>query len=109
MSGKGDNTYGMIKIVLLLFNYLYKNMNGKKLGLVLGSSFAFLHFVWSVLIFAGLAQSLMDSMYKMHSLSNPFTVMPFDFSRSIGLIIMTFIGGYIIGNLFALFWNKFHK
>ncbi len=84
-------------------------MNKNKVALVVGSFAAFAHLVWSILIAFGLAQPWIDFVYNMHSLNNPFTVMPFDLMRTVGLIIMAFIMGYIIGYVFAFVWGKFHK
>ena len=81
----------------------------KKLGLALGSFAALVHIVWVVLIALGWAQPLMDFVYKMHSMNNPFTVAPFDLGRSVGLIVIAFLMGNIIGNVFALVWNKVHR
>ncbi len=84
-------------------------MNKNKVALVLGSFVGLLHFVWGIAIAFGFAQSWLDFVYKMHSLNNPFTVMPFDLMRTIGLIIITFFVGYVVGYVFAVLWNKFHK
>lgn len=84
-------------------------MNKHKTGLVFGSFAAFVHLVWSLLIAFGWAQGWMDFVYRVHSLNNPFTVMPFDLWRSLGLIVLTFVVGYIVGNVFAFIWKKFHK
>ena len=35
--------------------------------------------------------------------------MPFDLVKALGLIIVTFIVGYIFGWLMAFFWNKCFK
>ena len=84
-------------------------MNQKKVGLVLGSFVGLIHLVWSLLIAFGWAQPLMNFIYGMHSLNNPFTVMPFSLGRSAGLVVITFAVGCIVGNVFAMIWNKFHK
>ena len=84
-------------------------MNSHKIGLVVGSFAGFMHLVWSLLVAFGWAQGLLDFIYHLHSLSSPFTVMPFDLGRSALLIIVTFCIGYIIGNIFAFFWKKLHK
>ena len=84
-------------------------MNKHKLGLAFGSFMALFHLVWGLLIAFGMAQSLLDFIYNLHSLNTPFMVMPFDIVRTIGLIIFTFLVGYIIGYVFAFCWNKFHK
>ena len=84
-------------------------MNKNKIGLVLGSFAGLLHLVWGLFIAFGLAQPLLDFIYNLHSLNNPFVVMSFDIIRIVGLVIFTFIMGYIFGYVFAIIWNKLHK
>ncbi len=84
-------------------------MNQKKVALVLGSFAGLVHLVWGVLIALGFAQPLMDFIYKMHSLNNPFTVAPFDLMRSLGLVVVTFLVGYVAGYVFSAIWSKFHR
>ena len=84
-------------------------MNGNKIGLVLGSFLGLMHLGWSVLVALDWGQGLLDFIYKMHSLNNPFTVLPFDLGRSLGLVVITSAIGYVVGNIFATLWNKFHK
>ncbi|HBB49294.1 TPA: hypothetical protein DEQ22_00950 [Candidatus Nomurabacteria bacterium] len=84
-------------------------MNKNKAALVFGSFIALIHFVWGLAIAFSWAQPWMDFVYRMHSLNNPFVVMPFNLGRSIGLVIITFIVGYVFGYVFAMLWNKFHN
>ena len=84
-------------------------MNKHKMGLVFGSFAAFMHLVWSVLIAFGWTQIWMDFVLGMHSLNNPYTVMNFDLMRSIELIVLTFVVGYVFGVVLAFFYNKFHR
>lgn len=84
-------------------------MNKNKIGLILGSFAGLFHLVWGLLIVFGLAQPLLDFIYNLHSLNNPFTVMPFDLVRTLGLIVVTFLVGYVFGYVFAMIWNKFHQ
>jgi len=84
-------------------------MNQKKVALVLGSFAGLVHLVWSIAIALGFAQPWLDFVYRMHSLNNPFVVAPFSLMRSIGLIVVTFIVGYVVGFIFATLWNKLHK
>lgn len=84
-------------------------MSPKKVALVLGSFVGLIHLVWGVLIAAGFAQPLLDFIYAMHSLNNPFTVAPFDLMRSIGLVVVTSAVGYVVGYAFATLWNKLHQ
>ena len=84
-------------------------MNKNKAGLVFGSFVGLIHLVQGVLIALGFAQPLMDFIYNLHSLNNPFAVAPFSFMRSVVLVIVTFLIGYVFGYVFATIWNKFHK
>lgn len=84
-------------------------MNEKKVALALGSFAALFHLVWGILIAIGMAQPVLNFVYNLHSLNNPFVVMAFDPMKTLGLIIFTFIMGYIFGYVFAMLWNKFHK
>ena len=84
-------------------------MNKNKVALVLGSFVALVHLVWSVAVALGFAQPWMDFVYKMHSLNNPFVVMPFDLGRSVGLVAITFVVAYVVGYVFATLWHKIHK
>ncbi|MFH1233415.1 MAG: hypothetical protein V1649_02065 [Patescibacteria group bacterium] len=84
-------------------------MNKNKVALVVGSFVGLFHLVWGLLIAFGFAQSLLDFIYSLHSLNNPFSVMSFDLTRIIGLIIVTFLVGYVFGYIFAMLWNKFHQ
>ncbi|MEK7081160.1 MAG: hypothetical protein AAB902_02120 [Patescibacteria group bacterium] len=84
-------------------------MNKNKVALVVGSFMGLFHLVWGLLIAFGYAQVLLNFVYNLHSLNNPFTVMSFDLMRTLGLIIFTFLMGYIFGYIFAVLWNKLHK
>jgi hypothetical protein len=84
-------------------------MNKNKVALVFGSFLGLFHVVWGILVAMGLAQGLLDFIYNLHSLNNPLTVMPFDFMRTLGLVIVTFLVGYVFGYVFATLWNKLHK
>jgi hypothetical protein len=78
-------------------------------GLVLGAVFSFFHFVWGLLVVFGFAQTILDFIYSIHFLNNPFAVANFDFVKWITLIIVTFIVGYVVGYVFSLIWNKVQK
>lgn len=84
-------------------------MSPKKVALVLGSFTGLIHLVWGVLIALGFAQPLMDFIYRMHSLNNPFTFTSFSLMRSVSLVIITFLVGYVWGYIFATLWNKVHR
>lgn len=80
-----------------------------KTGLTFGFFVSFIHLVWSVLVALGVAQALLNFIYTLHMLSASITVMPFDLTKALGLIVITFLVGYVFGWLMAFFWNKCFK
>jgi len=80
-----------------------------KTGLTFGFLMGFIHFMWSVLVALGLAQTLLNFIFNVHMLNMPIVVMPFNLIKALGLIIVTFVIGYIFGWLMAYFWNKCFK
>ncbi len=78
----------------------------KKSAIVLGSFVALIHLIWSLIVASGLAQGLADWKLSMHFISMQFTILPFDAVTAITLIVASFIGGLVIGAVFATIWNN---
>ena len=85
-----------------------KSHNSHTVGLVFGSFISGLHFVWSVLVFLGLAQPLINFILWAHMIDSLFVVKSFDPYASVTLIVVTFIVGYVLGYVMAFVWNKIH-
>lgn len=84
-------------------------MNPNKAGLAVGGLMGLWHFVWGLFVVFGIAQALLDWIYSLHFLNNPFTVHVFNIVQWITLIVVTAIVGYIFGYVFAIIWNKVNK
>lgn len=84
-------------------------MSKNRLGLIVGSFLALWHLLWSVLVVTGAAQFLLNWVFKLHFLNNPFTVGQFSIQLAALLIVATFVVGYIFGWVLALLWNSMHK
>ena len=80
-----------------------------KTGLVLGLFFAVVHAVWAILVALGVAQGLIDWIFKMHMIENPYIISDFGLGTAVGLVIMTFVVGYVFGWVFAALWNSLRK
>ena len=78
----------------------------KKTALVLGSFAALLHLIWSLLVALNLAQGLLNFRLEMHFINLPLIVTPFDPVNAALLVIIAFIGGAVIGTVFAMIWNN---
>jgi uncharacterized membrane protein len=86
-----------------------EKLSKAKTGLVLGLFFAVVHAVWAILVALGVAQGLLDWVFKMHMIENPYIISDFGFGTAVGPVIMTFVVGYIFGWVFAALWNSLRK
>lgn len=86
-----------------------KELDTQKAALTLGLLLGGLHALWSLLIFLGYAQMLIDYVFWMHMLSVPYQVTGFTINQAVILIAATFVVGYALGWVFAWLWNKTHK
>lgn len=79
-----------------------------KLGIVFGSLLGLWHLIWAVLVATGLAQWLMDWVFRLHFIQPPYTLTAFKLSYAIGLIVITSTLGYIFGWGGGALWNWIH-
>jgi len=86
-----------------------EKLSKAKTGLVLGLFMAVVHAVWAILVGLGVAQGLIDWVTKMHMMENPYVVSDFSLGTAIGLIIMVFVVGNVLGWVFAALWNSLRK
>jgi uncharacterized membrane protein YdbT with pleckstrin-like domain len=81
----------------------------KKMGLVSGALIGGWHFVWSLLVFLGWAQPILDFIFWAHMIKRVYFVKPFDPVAAVALIVITAVTGYIFGFLGAVFRNRLHR
>lgn len=86
-----------------------KGLNQGKVALIAGTFTALIHIFWAGLVAFGLAQGLLDFIYSVHFLNNPFAVAQFNITTAVVLTAFTFVVGYIFGYLFAYLWNYLHN
>lgn len=84
-------------------------LDANRVGLVFGLFVAGLHLLWSILVVIGWAQMLLNFVFWLHMLGNPYQVMPFDFTAVILLLVITFAVGYAVGWVFSSLWNRLYK
>jgi hypothetical protein len=63
------------------------------------------HMAWSVLVAAGMAQRVMDFVYRLHSLKSDAVVQSFDPAMAGLLLLLTAGLGYLLGAGTAAMWN----
>jgi len=83
-----------------------EQIDKNKTGLTFGFLISSFHLFWSILVALGIAQALLNFVLDIHMLDVSTTVMPFDLVKALGLIVLTFVIGYIFGWVMAFFWNK---
>lgn len=81
-------------------------INKNKTGLTFAFLISSMHLCWSIFVFLGIAQSILDFIFKIHMLSSSIVVTSFNLLNAIELVIITFVVGYLFGWLMAFFWNK---
>jgi len=74
------------------------------LAILLGSW----HLVWALLVAAGWAQPLIDFIFWIHFVKPVYVIQKFNIGIALLLVGITAAIGYVIGWIFAVFWNKLH-
>lgn len=80
-------------------------LSGTNTGLIAGAFLGMVHLAWAVLVAAGYAQGLMDWIFDLHFLENPYLVTEFAANKAALLVAVTFGVGYVGGSVFAWLWN----
>jgi len=76
-----------------------------KTGCALGGFLALFHAVWAALVAANYAKPMMDFVFKLHMMQNPLVMNQFDFLLAVSLVGFTAVVGYVVGYVFAFFYN----
>jgi hypothetical protein len=83
--------------------------DAKLVGLYTGLIFAVLHACWALLVMFGWAKGILDFVFGLHFLTNPYVVKPFSFTYALELIVFVFVVWFILGYLSTIAWNKMQK
>jgi hypothetical protein len=84
-------------------------LSKNKVGMVVGVLYGLFHFSWVLLVALGWAKPLMDWILSLHFMTIDYVVTEFNFLTGIGLIVFTFVVGYITGWVLAFVWNRCMK
>lgn len=88
---------------------IMKKLNANTVGLICGVTLGLMHAFWALLVALGWAQGLMDFVFSLHFLSNPYVLQMFDPMKALMLVVMTFVVGYVVGWVFTMIWNMMMK
>lgn len=84
---------------------LNKNSAGMSLGLFMVA----VHAVWAIIVWMGSAQKFWSWMMSLHFMKMNVSTTAFDLGTAVMLLVVTFVGGYLFGWVFAWIWNKYRK
>ena len=65
------------------------------------------HTLWSVLVWTGTAQWLIDFVFRLHMITPPYKIMAFSFGTALSLVVVTTSIGYAVGLVMGIIWNRF--
>jgi hypothetical protein len=80
-------------------------INRHKLGLVLASFMGISHFLWAWLVLTGIAQTVIDWIFRLHFIEPAYVITSFDLGVATTLIVLTSAIGYLTGWVLAAIWN----
>ena len=81
--------------------------NPHKLGLAVGTLLAAWHALWSVLVWTGAAQPVLNFVFRLHMIAPPFQVAQFNLGTAAALVLITAAFGYAAGWGLGWMWNRF--
>ena len=80
-------------------------INRHKLGLVLASFMGISHSLWVWLVLTGMAQTVINWIFRLHFIEPAYVITPFDIGVATTLIVLTSAIGYLTGWMVAAIWN----
>jgi len=83
-------------------------LNKNQLGLTIGLFAAICHLVWTLAVAIGI-QQFVTWILLLHSISLDLTLTSVVLLNAVLLIILAFVGGYIVGYVFAAIYNWMGK
>ena len=81
--------------------------NPHSFGLVFGIFLAVWHALWSILVWIGAAQSLMDFIFRLHMITPPYKIATFHLGTAAALVLVTAGIGYMMGWVVGSIWIRF--
>ena len=86
-----------------------QNLSPAKTAVIVGVFLGGLHLIWSLLVALNWGQPLYDFVLWAHMIHLQLTIGPFNLVAATTLVVITFLVGCVMGYVFALLWNWFHR
>jgi hypothetical protein len=85
-----------------------RRINKNKAGIVAGLLIGLWHLIWSLLVAFGVAQAVINWIFRLHFIQPPYTITAFNLVTAVTLIVVTSVIGFVMGWLFGAIWNWLH-
>jgi hypothetical protein len=83
-----------------------RRIHPHSVGIAFGAFLGLWHTFWAFLVFAGVAQWLIDFIFRLHMIAPPYKITGFNLPTAIGLILVTTFIGYVSGLFIGIIWNR---
>ena len=80
--------------------------NPHSFGLVFSVSLAVWHVLWSLLVWLGVAQPVIDFIFRLHMITPPYKIALFNLGTAAALVALTALSGYVMGWVVGFIWNR---
>jgi hypothetical protein len=81
-------------------------INPHSFGVVFGIFLAVWHALWSLLVWLGAAQPLIDLIFRLHMITPPYKIDAFNLGTAAALVLVTAVIGYVMGWIVGFLWNR---
>ena len=81
-------------------------LRSHSMGLAFATFLGSCHAGWAVLVWTGVAQWLMDVVFRLHMIAPVYRITAFSFASALGLVLLTGAIGYLFGWFLAFAWNR---
>jgi hypothetical protein len=75
-------------------------------GLVIGAVMGGMHLLWSLLVAAGLGQTILNFFFWMYFIKPIDLIEPFELTRALVLVAISSTIGFVLGSAAARLWNR---
>lgn len=73
---------------------------------MVGSFVGLIHLIWSLFVALGWAGSLVGFILRLHFMSHPYMILPFNLVTAGELVVVTFLVGYVGATIAGTIWNR---
>jgi hypothetical protein len=86
-----------------------EKLNKHSTGMAVGLFLALFHLLWAILVATKVVKPFIDWVLSLYAINFSYKITEFSLGAAIGLVVFTFVCGYVSGWVFAAIWNYYRK